>query len=642
MEKYRIVAGVGVYFVTFTVVEWLPVFIDEASCKIVVDSLNFCYANKALRINAYVIMPTHMHAVLFDAGFDPFQLKRTLDDFRKFTGRQLLDFCAEHRPSNFNEEFRKHAGTDRERRFWQASRHPEGILSEKFLIQKVNYIHDNPRRKGLVRKAEDWRYSSAAFWMGVEDKNDVILSAVGWEAGQMMMLAPQGGAGATSLDEQNEVTHSDEIEATPTPTRKPSPTPTVTQTATPPQSNSLPGSSDLAANFAPVSLKLPAPVSAPYQQSGSVTIDYVYDPLYRLTEANYSTGDYYHYTYDAVGNRLTQETLIGSVPLTTSYVYDAANRLTSVDSIAYTWDNNGNLLNDGVNTYTYDSANRLKTIVNQQSTIVNLYNGFGDRLQETVNGNTTTFTMDLNSGLTRALSDGTNTYHYGIGIISQTQGGVTDYFLDDALGSVRQLTDASGEITYATAYDPFGVVRQTVGNVSTAYGYTGEYTSNDLVYLRARHYAPTMGRFFTQDPFAGYADLPQSQNPYTYAINNPIRYTDPSGNCFTGIIVDTIFCAATVAALIDLAVQLHRNGGNFDCVDWGEVAIVGGAAAVAALVGIVAWAAIVPYTGSTLIGYMAAGGLSNVVAGQAYRATSLALSGQSDQIISSFARPEDV
>lgn len=93
-----------------------------------------------------------------------------------------------------------------------------------------------------------------------------------------------------------------------------------------------------------------------------VAIIYEYDSLYRLTEANYSTGDYYHYTYDAVGNRLSQETLIGSVPLTNNYVYDAANRLTSVDSVAYTWDNNGNasiakhsarrLLNDGVNTYT--------------------------------------------------------------------------------------------------------------------------------------------------------------------------------------------------------------------------------------------------------------------------------------------------
>lgn len=95
-------------------------------------------------------------------------------------------------------------------------------------------------------------------------------------------------------------------------------------------------------------------------------------------------------------------------------------------------------------------------------------------------------------------------------------------------------------------------------------------------------------------------------------------------------------------ALIDLVVQLHRNGGNFDCVDWGEVAIAGGAGAVAAVVGIVAWGAIVPYTGSTLIGYMGAGGLSGIVAGQAARTTTLALSGRSNQIISSFARPEDV
>ena len=122
-------------------------------------------------------------------------------------------------------------------------------------------------------------------------------------------------------------------------------------------------------NFAPVSLKLPAPVSVPLQQSRPITINYDYDPLYRLIEANYSNGDQYHYTYDAVGNRLTQETLIGSVPLTTNYVYDNANRLTSVDSVAYTWDNNGNLLNDSVNMYTYDSANRLTSLSGGQSAV---------------------------------------------------------------------------------------------------------------------------------------------------------------------------------------------------------------------------------------------------------------------------------
>ena len=89
-----------------------------------------------------------------------------------------------------------------------------------------------------------------------------------------------------------------------------------------------------------------AKVFAPLQQTGSLTINYEYDPLYRLKEANYSNNDYYHYTlrqaqggaYDAVGNRLTQQ--IGLV--TANYVYDDANRLTSVNGVTYTFDANGN------------------------------------------------------------------------------------------------------------------------------------------------------------------------------------------------------------------------------------------------------------------------------------------------------------
>jgi REP element-mobilizing transposase RayT len=181
MEKYRIHSDVGVYFVTFTVVEWLPVFVDEASCKIIVDSLNFCHEKKFLRINAYVIMPTHLHAILFDAEFDSVRLKHTLDDFRKFTGRQLLDFSVRFRPASLMEVFLNHAGGDRQRRFWQPTRHPEGIRTDRFWKQKLDYIHDNPRRKGLVKSALDWRFSSASFWFDGENQNDVILSAIGWD-----------------------------------------------------------------------------------------------------------------------------------------------------------------------------------------------------------------------------------------------------------------------------------------------------------------------------------------------------------------------------------------------------------------------------------------------------------------------------
>ena len=117
-------------------------------------------------------------------------------------------------------------------------------------------------------------------------------------------------------------------------------------------------------------------------------------------------------------------------------MYDHANRLTSVDGVTYVYDNNGNLLNDGVSTYVYDSANRLKSVSNQSSVSSFTYNGLGDRLQQTVNGVTTNYTLDLNTGLTQVLNDGTNAYVYGLGRIAQVNT-TTEYFLGDALGSVR-------------------------------------------------------------------------------------------------------------------------------------------------------------------------------------------------------------
>jgi len=132
-------------------------------------------------------------------------------------------------------------------------------------------------------------------------------------------------------------------------------------------------------------------------------------------------------------------------------------------------------------------------------------------------------------GLTQTLSDGTNTYIYGNGRIAQMDGTATEYFLTDALGSVRQLTGSSGAITYARAYDPYGVVTTASGTSGTPYGYTGEYTSNDLVYLRSRHYDPAMGRFLTRDTWMGDVYTPITYNRWVYAHGNPVRYRDPSG-----------------------------------------------------------------------------------------------------------------
>ena len=119
--------------------------------------MEFCHHNKRLRINAYVIMPTHVHAIVFNAGFDPAALDKCLTDFRKFTGRQLSDFCDRQMPACFSDVLREKSGDDRERRFWQPGKHPEQIETETFWQPKFDYLHGNPCRKGLVRRAEWWR-----------------------------------------------------------------------------------------------------------------------------------------------------------------------------------------------------------------------------------------------------------------------------------------------------------------------------------------------------------------------------------------------------------------------------------------------------------------------------------------------------
>ena len=88
-----------------------------------------------------------------------------------------------------------------------------------------------------------------------------------------------------------------------------------------------------------------------------------------------------------------------------TYNYDIANRLADVNGVAYNYDANGNLLNDGQNSYVYDSANRLSSVNSGQSTVTSYrYNGLGDRLSQTVNGQTSNYTLDLNTGLTQVLS----------------------------------------------------------------------------------------------------------------------------------------------------------------------------------------------------------------------------------------------
>jgi RHS repeat-associated protein len=232
-----------------------------------------------------------------------------------------------------------------------------------------------------------------------------------------------------------------------------------------------------------------------------------------------------------VGNRTVYTQTISGQTTTTNYIYDTANRLSSVNGQAYQWDANGNLLSDGTSTYAYDAANRLTSLTQGANTYGFAYNGLGDRVAQTVNSTPTRYTLDLNAGLTQVLADGTNTYLYGVNRIGEQQPGGFAYHLPDALGSVRQLTNASGAVTLAKGYQPYGTVLNSSGSGTSISGFTGEVTDNSgLVFLRARYLSTGTARFLSRDLWEGDADRPMSYNAWLYAYASPTLYTDASGH----------------------------------------------------------------------------------------------------------------
>ena len=105
------------------------------------------------------------------------------------------------------------------------------------------------------------------------------------------------------------------------------------------------------------------------------------------------------------------------------------------------------------------------------------------------------------------------------------------YYTQNAHGDVVNLTDADGAITKSYTYDAFGVEQNIDDADTNAFRYCGEYydAETGTIYLRARYYSPTTGRFISRDTFVGRKEDPLSLNKYTYCANNPVIFTDPQG-----------------------------------------------------------------------------------------------------------------
>jgi REP element-mobilizing transposase RayT len=151
------------YFITSTIVQWLPVFTRAAYCDIVVESFQYCREHKALRIFGWVILDNHFHAVVAAP-----ELTRVIADLKKFTARRVLEQLESDNREWLLKEFvhyRAHHKTSSEHQVWQEGFHPQEILDDAMMLQKLDYIHNNPVTRGLVASPEHWRYSSAHEWL---------------------------------------------------------------------------------------------------------------------------------------------------------------------------------------------------------------------------------------------------------------------------------------------------------------------------------------------------------------------------------------------------------------------------------------------------------------------------------------------
>ena len=164
------------YFLTFQIVGWVDLFTRKIYRDIVIDSLKYCQDKKGLNLFAFVIMSNHMHLLAQSRNED---LSGFIRDFKRFTSAQFIDFIEngnESRRDWLRVVFEYHGmlKSKQEIQIWTHESHAELIYSQKFIEQKVNYIHNNPVKSGIVAKPEDYLYSSARNYADLESVIDVI------------------------------------------------------------------------------------------------------------------------------------------------------------------------------------------------------------------------------------------------------------------------------------------------------------------------------------------------------------------------------------------------------------------------------------------------------------------------------------
>jgi len=180
-SKYKIRNNEALHFVTFTVVNWIDVFTRNVYKDIVLDSFRYCQMNKGLEIYAYCIMTNHIHMIVAVQD-NTFGLVDVVRDMKKYTASTLIK-AIKSNPKESRKEWMlwmfgragKRQSGNKDYQFWRNGFHPIELSSNQMIEQRLDYIHENPVRAGFVLSQEEYLYSSAKNYAGLDSNFEVSL-----------------------------------------------------------------------------------------------------------------------------------------------------------------------------------------------------------------------------------------------------------------------------------------------------------------------------------------------------------------------------------------------------------------------------------------------------------------------------------
>jgi REP element-mobilizing transposase RayT len=147
-------------FFTATILNWQPLLKPDKHKDIILKSLYFLKNDCRIFLYAFVIMPNHIHLIWQPCG--EHLPKKIQHSFLKFTAQQIK-FEIINTNSELQEQYKVNA-TDREYQFWERNPLSIELYHQRILLQKLNYLHNNPVKAGFCKYPEEYKFSSALFY----------------------------------------------------------------------------------------------------------------------------------------------------------------------------------------------------------------------------------------------------------------------------------------------------------------------------------------------------------------------------------------------------------------------------------------------------------------------------------------------